>query len=218
MMEHVRVIVVDDAEDIREGMLDLLSDDYEVQTFDSAEAFLFALNDFQFEDGKPTCVLLDFQMEGMNGVELQRNLKVMNVEFPIIFMSGNALQADIVDAWRGGAIDFLLKPFTASEISDTLEKLFFRLAQSRQAVCSNVEIAGLMDLPITKREAQVLLLLGQGRQQSEVADMLGISLRTIKTYRTFLKNKLNLNTLMELARYYDKYRLSIEKIAQSDKK
>ena len=217
-MKCARIIVVDDAEDIREGMLDLLSDDYEVQTFESAEAFLFALNDFQFEDGKPTCVLLDFQMEGINGVELQRNLTMMNVEFPIVFMSGNALQADIVDAWRGGAVDFLLKPFTATEISDTLKKLFCRIAQSKLAVVSDVQIADLMDLPITKREAQVLLLLGQGRQQSEVADILGISLRTIKTYRTFLKNKLNLNTLMELARYYDKYRLSIEKIAQSDKK
>ncbi len=218
-MRSARIIVVDDAIDIREGMQDLLSDDYEVQTFDSAEAFLEALNDFEFEDGKPTCVLLDFQMEGMNGVELQRNLKLMNVEFPIVFMSGNALQADIVDAWRGGANDFLLKPFTAVEISDTLTKLFSQAEQSKKnSRVSDGETPALVDLPITKREAQVLLLLGQGKQQTEVAETLGISLRTIKTYRTFLKNKLNLNTLMELARYYDKYRISIEKIAQGEKK
>jgi len=217
-MKNSRVIVVDDASDIREGLQDLLSDEYEVQTFDSAEAFLEALNDFEFEDGKPTCVLLDFQMEGMNGVELQANLKSMNVEFPIIFMSGNALQADIVDAWRGGAIDFLLKPFTAVQISDTLAKLFSSAEQLKLSHAHEQEPSPLIDIPITKREAQVLLLLGQGNQQNEVAEMLGISLRTIKTYRTFLKNKLDLNTLMELARYYDKYRLSIEKIAQGDKK
>lgn len=212
-MNKSRVIVVDDASDIREGMQDLLSAEYDLQTFESAEAFLEALNDFEFEDGKPTCVLLDFQMEGMNGVELQRNLKLMNIEFPIIFMSGNALQVDIVDAWRGGAVDFMLKPFTATEMSDRLERLFESTEQARLAHGAEQEVSELAEIPITKREAQVLLLLGQGKQQTEVAELLGLSLRTIKTYRTFLKNKLDLNTLMELARYYDRYRLSIERIA-----
>ena len=212
-MNKSRVIVVDDASDIREGMQDLLSAEYDLQTFESAEAFLEALNDFEFEDGKPTCVLLDFQMEGMNGVELQRNLKLMNIEFPIIFMSGNALQVDIVDAWRGGAVDFMLKPFTATEMSDRLERLFESTEQARLAHGAEQEVSELVEIPITKREAQVLLLLGQGKQQTEVAELLGLSLRTIKTYRTFLKNKLDLNTLMELARYYDRYRLSIERIA-----
>lgn len=212
-MNKSRVIVVDDASDIREGMQDLLSAEYDLQTFESAEAFLEALNDFEFEDGKPTCVLLDFQMEGMNGVELQRNLKLMNIEFPIIFMSGNALQVDIVDAWRGGAVDFMLKPFTATEMSDRLERLFESTEQARLAHGAEQEVSELVEIPITKREAQVLLLLGQGKQQIEVAELLGLSLRTIKTYRTFLKNKLDLNTLMELARYYDRYRLSIERIA-----
>ena len=215
-MTKPRVIVVDDASDIREGLQDLLSDEYEVKTFESAELFLEALNDFEFEDGLPTCVLLDFQMEGMNGVELQTTLKQMNVEFPIIFMSGNALQADIVDAWRGGAIDFMLKPFTAAQINDVLSKLFQRAEAAKAAQAPALEVMPVIELPITRREAQVLLLLGKGHQQHEVADMLGLSLRTIKTYRTFLKNKLDLNTLMELARYYDKYRLSIEKMAQLD--
>ena len=215
-MTKPRVIVVDDASDIREGLQDLLSDEYEVKTFESAELFLEALNDFEFEDGLLTCVLLDFQMEGMNGVELQTTLKQMNVEFPIIFMSGNALQADIVDAWRGGAIDFMLKPFTAAQISDVLSKLFQRAEAAKAAQAPALEVMPVVELPITRREAQVLQLLGKGHQQHEVADMLGLSLRTIKTYRTFLKNKLDLNTLMELARYYDKYRLSIEKMAQLD--
>lgn len=215
-MTKPRVIVVDDASDIREGLQDLLSDEYEVKTFESAELFLEALNDFEFEDGLLTCVLLDFQMEGMNGVELQATLKQMNVEFPIIFMSGNALQADIVDAWRGGAIDFMLKPFTAAQINDVLSKLFQRAEAAKAAQAPALEVMPVIELPITRREAQVLLLLGKGHQQHEVADMLGLSLRTIKTYRTFLKNKLDLNTLMELARYYDKYRLSIEKMAQLD--
>ncbi len=149
----------------------------------------------------------------MTGIELQNELNQLNVQFPIVFMSGNALQADIIDAWQGGAIDFLLKPFTASQVSSKLAKAlnsgFFRQNENGKADSS-------IDIPITKREAQVLLLLGQGRQQYEVAQNLSLSLRTVKMYRTSLKNKLNLNTLMELARFHDEHYRAILKIAEDD--
>ncbi len=215
-MKNARVIIVDDESDIREGLQDWLSRDYLVRTFDSAESFLSAFNDFEFEDGIPSCILLDFQMPGMTGVELQTNLKLMNAEFPIIFMSGNAQQADIIDAWHGGAIDFILKPFTANQVSDKLANLFNSTHANREVTNRVIGNETIIDIPISQREAQVLLLLGQGHQQTEVAQMLGLSLRTVKMYRTSLKNKLNLNTLMELARYHDEHRLSILKIANND--
>lgn len=208
-----RVIIVDDDIDVRDGLEAWLSQDYQVATFDSSESFLKAINDFDFEDGIPTCMLLDFQMPGMNGVELQQTLKQINFEFPIIFMSGNALQSDVIDAWHGGAVDFILKPFEPSKISTSLEKLF-TAKEERKAVISFSSNAGSsIDLPITQREAQVLLLLGKGHEQQEVAEILGLSLRTVKMYRSFLKNKLNLHTLMELGRYCDKHQKSIEKLA-----
>lgn len=211
-----RVIIVDDDPDVRDGLEVWLNQDYQVENFDSAESFLNAMNDFDFEDGIPTCILLDFQMPGMNGVELQQNLKQVNVEFPIIFMSGNAQQSDVIDAWHEGANDFILKPFTPGKISDSLEKLFSTVRPLHENVASLKHDQIQIDLPITQREAQVLLLLGKGHGQQEVADILGLSLRTVKMYRTFLKNKLNLHTLMELGRYYDKYQTSIEKIAASN--
>ena len=208
-----RVIIVDDDLDVRDGLEAWLNQDYQVANFDSAESLLSAIINFDFEDGVPTCILLDFQMPGMNGVELQHNLKQINIEFPIIFMSGNAKQSDVIDAWHGGAVDFILKPFTPGKISSSLDKLFTAAKLNQVKNKSSVENQIQIDLPITQREAQVLLLLGKGHEQQEVAEILGLSLRTVKMYRTFLRNKLNLHTLMELGRYYDKHQLSIEKIA-----
>lgn len=211
-----RVIIVDDDVDIRDGLKAWLSQDYQVETFDSSESFLSAINDFDFEDSIPTCILLDFQMPGMNGVELQEVLKQINCEFPIIFMSGNAHQSDVIDAWHGGAVDFVLKPFEPSKISTSLEKLFTTVEQRKTAINPSINTDSLIDIPITQREAQVLLLLGKGHEQQEVAEILGLTLRTVKMYRAFLKNKLNLHTLMELGRFYDKHQQSIEKLAKID--
>ena len=210
-MKHSRVIIVEDEAAVRQGLNDWLSKEYAVSSFESAEAFLDAVNSFEFEDGVPTCILLDFQMPGMNGVELQSNLQLMNIECPIIFMSGNAQQADIIDAWRGGAIDFLLKPFTGAQVSDALSALFEK-AEKIRSEKPKIEVAHtLIDIPISQREAEVLLLLGKGHRQGEAADMLNITLRTVKMHRSSLKEKLNLNTLVELSRYCEEHKLSIER-------
>ena len=210
-MKKSRIIIVDDESVIREGLEDWLSRDYSVCVFDSAESFLSSLT--SFKDETPTCVLLDLQMPRMTGIELQNELNQLNVQFPIVFMSGNAQQEDIIDAWQGGAVDFLLKPFTASQVSSKLAKALnsdvFRQNKSDKTEDS-------IDIPITKREAQVLLMLGQGRQQFEVAQSLSLSLRTVKMHRTSLKNKLGLNTLMELARFYDEHYRAISKIAEDN--
>lgn len=214
-MKSSRVIIVEDDTALREGLADWLIQEHEVSGYESAEAFLEAINDFEFEDSIPTCILLDFQMPGMTGIELQSNLKLMNIACPIIFMSGNAQQADIVDAWRGGAIDFLLKPFSGTQVSETLEALFKKAETLKLNIPAPAVESALIDLPITQREAEVFLLLGKGHRQIEVAEILSITLRTVKMHRANLKNKLALNTLIELTRYYDEHKASIEKVARS---
>ena len=210
-MKNRKVIIVDDEPLIRKTLQNLLSLDYESISFESAEEFLGAFKNFDFEDGVSTCILLDLQMPGMNGIELQTNLKQMNIEFPIIFMSGNAHKDEIIESWRGGAIDFILKPFTASQVTTILTTQFELLEQQNLYPPANKQ--AIKNIAITKREARVLFLLGEGHQQSEIADMLGISLRTVKMYRANLKDKLYLNTLMELGRYYDQNKSLIKKIA-----
>lgn len=180
-MNIERIVIVDDERIIRESLRGWFLPTFEVFCFDSSERFLDSLNQFDFEDGNPTCMLLDFQMPGMNGVELQQTLKSLNVEFPIIFMSGNARQVDIIDAWHGGAVDFILKPFNANQISQALLTQFDRLKQRRNHENKAKDELTHTVVPITKREAEVLLLLGKGLQQNEVARILGISLRTVKS-------------------------------------
>jgi FixJ family two-component response regulator len=212
----LRVILVEDDADLRDSLTDWLSKEYVVTQFDSAEALLGALNNFDLEDGIPTCILLDFQMPGMNGVELQTKLKEMNIEFPIIFTSGNAQQADIIEAWHGGAADFLLKPFTGEKVSQALKALFEESSTMKLAATSIPISNHLTPKPISQREAQVLLLLGKGYRQHEIANALNITLRTVKWHRASIKNKLGLNTLVEIARYCDQHKLSIEKTSKSD--
>ncbi len=212
-MKLNKVIIVDDELIIRESLSSWLSAEYEVQSYENGTDFLQSLQKSDFEDGSPTCLLLDFQMPVINGVEVQNELRAINCEIPIIFISGNALQQDVIDAWKGGAVDFILKPFTAQQISGALQKLF----QSQHSSPTE-EVSQSDKLPITQREAQVLYLLGQGHQQNEVAQILGLSLRTIKMYRTFLKNKLNLNNLVEVSKYYESNKQSISLLANFDSK
>ena len=212
-MRNAKVIIVDDESIVRAGLENWLSQDYELKSFDSAKSFLDAFEQFEFEDHLPTCILLDLQMPEMNGLELQKTLKLMNAEFPIIFMSGNAQQIDIINAWQGGAADFILKPFTASQITDALDKNFKKISRHKN-FASNEIPRKLIDIPITKREAEVLLLLGNGHRQPEVAKLLGIAPRTVKMYRTFLRDKLSLNTLGELIKYCQNYEHSIKRIAE----
>jgi FixJ family two-component response regulator len=209
-MNQLRVILVEDDAALRGSLTDWLSKEYLVTQFESAEALLEALNNFDLEDGIPTCILLDFQMPGMNGVELQTTLREMNIEFPVIFTSGNAQQADIIDAWHGGAKDFLLKPFTGEKVSQVLQALFQQSNAMKLEVASIPAINHLTSIPISKREAQVLLLLGKGYRQHEIADALNITLRTVKWHRASIKNKLGLNTLVEIARYCDHHKLLIQ--------
>lgn len=210
-MKLNRVIIVDDEPIIRESLSSWLSAEYEVQSYENGSEFLLALQSSDFEDGTPTCLLLDFQMPVINGVEVQNELRAINCEIPIIFISGNALQQDVIDAWRGGAVDFILKPFTATQISDALQKIF-------QSNLNLFETGNLQTkLPITQREAQVLYLLGQGHQQNEVAQILGLSLRTIKMYRTFLKNKLHLNNLVDVSKFFEANKQAITDLAKLKK-
>ena len=214
-MKKTRVFIVDDEQDIRESLQSWLSRDYAVETFDSAESFVNALSDNKIQVGMPSCILLDFQLPGLNGVELQSKLKLMNAQFPIIFMSGNSLQSDVIDAWQGGAIDFILKPFTANQVSKKLFNFFHSANLNAKVDRPAATNHDLLEIPISQREAQVLALLGQGYLQNQVADTLGLSLRTIKMHRAAIKNKLNLKTLAELGSYFIKHQAAIEKIAKN---
>ncbi len=212
-MNNRKVHIIDDELVIRESISAWLSKKYQVSCYASAGEYLNALKKYNSEDQASTCILLDFQMPGMNGVELQNTLKLLKFNYAVIFMSGNAHQSDVIDAWHGGAIDFLLKPFGPTQINAALEKHFSRMAECILFSPNKDDSQTEINIPITKREAQVLLLIGGNCSQLQTAKTLGISVNTVKMYRSFLKDKLDLNTLADVIRYCDKYKKSIEKIA-----
>jgi FixJ family two-component response regulator len=212
-MTQNKIIIIDDDHNIRNALQGWLCHKYDVQTFESAESFLIEIKNFKLVDLESCCILLDFHMQGMTGVELLYALNEQNFNIPIIFMSGNINQADIIDVWRGGAIDFILKPFTTRQLNETLSKVFDGIGKNIIPNAPSVEINTLGDTPISQREAQVLLLLGNGYRQYEVAEQLSISLRTVKMYRASLKNKLSLITLVDLSKYCDKHYTSLKVIA-----
>ena len=203
-----RIHIIDDEPVVRKSISQWLSRKYEVETFASGKEYLSKLAYFNSDAPISTCILIDFQMPELNGIELQKALKLINNKYPIIFMSGNALQGDIIEAWRGGAIDFLLKPFGPKQIIEIIDKQFLLHDQNSPSI----NIA----LPITKREAQVLVLIGRGGSQKDVADELQISINTVKMFRGFLKDKLGLRSLAELIRFYEKNKCAIEHIANKN--
>ena len=115
----------------------------------------------------------------------------------------------------GGAADFLLKPFTGEKVSQILKALF-QQSSAMKLVAASIPVASHSpSIPISKREPQILLLLGKGYRQQEIANALNITLRTVKWHRASIKNKLGLNTLVEIARYCDQNKLLIEKTSKS---
>lgn len=201
-MSRPRIVIIDDDADVRDGLETFLSQDFDVCSFPSAIAFWGARKTL----APPDCILLDLKMPEMDGISLQVALKSAGYAAPIIFMSGDAEKADIIAAWREGASSFVLKPFSAKEIRNSIDRLLSRDSETSEAV----------DLPITRREAQVLLLLGQGLHQHEVAGKLGLSLRSVKMYRSFLRHKLNLHSVIEIGRFYDRHKIAIANLAQAD--
>ena len=215
-MKNTRVIIVEDDTVLRNSLTKWLSFKHQISAYQSAEDLLEAINHFDHENEISTCILIDYQLPGINGNELQSALRQLNIEYPIVFMSGNIRTEDVIDVWRGGAIEFILKPFSGDQLSACLKNVFIKENRLKLDSMSTKKMTEIIDISISPREAEVLHLLGQGFRQAEVAQILGIGLRTIKMYRTSLKNKLNLNTPVELSRFYDQHALSIQKIFDKD--
>jgi FixJ family two-component response regulator len=213
-MNKPKILLVEDDIAIQEAFIALLSDVYQIECFNSAEDFLDVLNDFGFKKEVSTCIVLDFQLPGITGVELQKLLAEKGVSLPILFISGNAKQIDIIDAWHGGAADFLLKPFSGPQLSETLKVLFQKFENANISTALTIPKTKSSTIPISQREAQVLLLLGEGYRQYQIAEMLNVTLRTIKWHRSNIKDKLDLKTLAELGRYCDEHRSSLERLAK----
>jgi len=187
------VYVVDDDEAVRDSLQWLLEGmDYRVKCYESAESFLA-----RFDSREVACLIADIRMGGMTGLELQDKLIERKSPLPIVFITGHGDVPMAVSTMKKGAIDFIEKPFK----EDDLLKLFERmLDQARDAYSQSQEAASREALlsRLTGRESQVLERIVAGRLNKQIADDLGISIKTVEAHRANIMEKLSANTVADL--------------------
>lgn len=190
------VYVVDDDEAVRDSTRWLLeANGFEVVTFDSAEAFLAEL-----PDPEPVaCLLLDVRMPGMSGLELHEELARRGSTLPLIFVTGHGDVPMAVSRMKKGAYDFLEKPFSDAQLRQLVSECLKRaeaLARSRR---DDRDASDRVER-LTARERQVLDLIVAGRLNKQIADDLGISIKTVEAHRANIMDKLGARTMADLMR------------------
>jgi FixJ family two-component response regulator len=188
------VYVVDDDESFRtaiERRLKLAG--FEVITYASALDLLECLPGNE-EQG---CILLDVQIPGLSGPQLQSRLRELGSSLPIVFLTGHADTPTTVRAIKAGAEDFLTKPVSSSQLIETIERA---LANQSQAHSLRVKLDGLRALLglLTQRERQVFDLVVRGKINKQIAHDLGTTERTIKAHRHQVMEKMEARSIAEL--------------------
>ena len=187
------VYVVDDDEAVRDSLQWLLEgNDYRVRCFDSAESFLS-----RYDPREVACLIVDIRMGGMTGLELQDKLVERRSPLPIVFITGHGDVPMAVNTMKKGAMDFIPKPFNEEELLSVVERM---LDQAREAFADYQHAANREALmgKLTAREAQVLERIVAGRLNKQIADDLGISIKTVEAHRANIMEKLNANTVADL--------------------
>ncbi len=187
------VYVVDDDEAVRDSLQWLLEGkDYRVCCYDSAESFLS-----RYDAREVACLIVDIRMGGMTGLELQDRLIERRSPLPIVFITGHGDVPMAVDTMKKGAMDFIQKPFKEEELVSLVERML-ETAKSAFADFQQAASRGALLSKLTSREAQVLERIVAGRLNKQIADDLGISIKTVEAHRANIMEKLNANTVADL--------------------
>jgi RNA polymerase sigma factor (sigma-70 family) len=167
---------------------------YEVETHSSAQHLLDWLPG---SAGKPGCILLDLQMPGLDGLELQSRLTVLGSILPIVFVSGHSDIPRTVRAIKAGADDFLTKPIPSDQMIAAIERALARCDLLRS---QRTELDSFQSLiaSLTPRERQVFSLIVRGKMNKQIASELGTTERTVKAHRHEVMEKLQAQSLAEL--------------------
>ena len=193
------VFVIDDDEAVRKSLKRLLhAADYEAEVFNSAADYLA-----RPPHARPSCVIVDVQMPGLNGFELQEALIKRRREEQLIFITGHGDIPMCAKAMKAGAVDFLPKPFKSRELLKCVEQALDRSAKQRHREATKNEARRLLDL-LTPREFEVMQLVITGMLNKQVAGELGVGEKTIKVHRGRVMQKLGVKSVAELLRLVEK--------------
>ena len=200
------VFVVDDDSSIREAIESLVKlAGLRVESFGSAQEFLRAER-----PDLPGCVVLDVELPGLSGLDLQRELAAHGIKLPIIFITGYGNIPMSVRAMKAGALEFLTKPFRDQDLLDAIQQA---LERDRAARRHSREIAELRERfdALTSREREVMSLVVTGWLNKQIGFELGISEITVKIHRGRVMNKMGAQSLAELVRMTERLELPTAK-------
>ena len=189
-------VVDDDASFLRAVARMLRASGFAVKTFTSSAEFLA-----RPEREVPGCVLVDLQMPGLSGLDVQEALAREGCALPVVFLSGHGDIPTSVQAMRRGAEDFLTKRAPKEEVLDAVRRALDRDARER-AERTRLEALRARFTALTPREREVLRHVVQGRPNKQIACDLGIHERTVKLHRTAITTKLDVHSAAELTRLW----------------
>jgi FixJ family two-component response regulator len=196
------VLVIDDDQHLRESIGRLLkSVGLEARLYASIGEFLQSA-----APDAPTCLVLDVRMPDKSGLDLQRELKAAERELPIVFITGHGDIPMSVQAMKGGAIEFLTKPFRDQELLDAIQ---IGLARDRALRENQMALSALKERfqALTPREREIMIEVARGRLSKQIAGDIGIAEATVKVHRSRLMQKMKARSLPELGRMADRLKL-----------
>ena len=193
--EGGRVFLVDDDASVRRALTRLLkAGGLDVESFPSADALLAAL-----ETQEPSCVVADLRMPGLSGLDLQDELARRGVDLPLLFISGRADVTSSVRAMKGGAVDFLQKPFDDDDLIAAVQRALGLSRQQRVESAARHEIEHRVRT-LTPRERQVLEAVSKGMLNKQIAAELGAAEKTIKIHRGRVMQKMQAGSVADIVR------------------
>jgi FixJ family two-component response regulator len=165
-----------------------------VETYASGQAFLDV-----YHPGRPGCVVLDVRMAGMSGLELQARLSACKFCLPVVFITAHGDVPTAVRALKGGALDFLEKPFSGELLLDCVREAVERDRQLRAATAQRADAVARLAL-LTPREREVMGLVIAGRSNKAIAAQLDLSIKTVEAHRAKVMHKTQARSVADLVR------------------
>jgi FixJ family two-component response regulator len=200
------VLIVDDDPVFRDSVARLLrSIGLDSREFSSVSDFLKA----DPLDG-PTCLVLDVRLPGRSGLELQRELAAASRDIPIIFITAHADIPMTVQAMKGGAVEFLTKPFRDQDLLDAIEAALARDRTRRESENALNSLKTRFST-LSSREREIMFQATAGRLNKQIAGDMGIAISTVKVHRTNLMRKMKARSLPELSRMADALKSALQK-------
>ena len=187
------ILVVDDDVSVREALEGLIgSAGWSVETFASAQEFLA-----RPPADTPGCLVLDVRLPGLSGLDLQKRMAEINLEIPIIFITGQGDVPTSVQAMKAGALEFLTKPLADRDLLDAIQQAVRRDRAARQRQAKIRELHGRYQ-SLTRREREVMERVVAGLLNKQIAAELGISEVTVKAHRGQVMRKMRADSLADL--------------------